>query len=89
MQLACLSMGSTSRKPRVQQVLEEDESLRQPTRSWFDATPRTSSRPLLAGVDAAALPEAIDEYLAAELGGAEEEEEEASPISTECAGRRL
>lgn len=59
-------------------VLEEDESLRQPTRWWFDMTPREAEKPLLSGVDAAALPEAIDNYLAggddADGEGAEEEE---------------
>ena len=45
--------------------LKEDESLRQPTRYWFDGIfEKRDSRPLLAGVDAAALPEAIDRYLA-------------------------
>ena len=45
--------------------LKEDESLRQPTRYWFDGIfEKRDSRPLLAGVDAAALPEAIDGYLA-------------------------
>ena len=62
------------------EVLKEDESLRQPTRSWFDGLGKggASKRPLLAGVDAAALPEAIDKYLAE---GDEEDEEEVILLS--------
>ena len=66
-----------------ERVLEEDESLRMPTRSWFDGllTPaRGADRPLLAGVDAAALPGAIDRFLAEgdEEGGEEEDDEGAA-----------
>jgi len=47
------------------QVLEENEELRQPTRSWFDGfLGDGDSKPLLAGVDTKELPEAIDKYLA-------------------------
>ena len=59
------------------EVLKEDESLRQPTRYWFDGVfvDRKSERPLLQGVDAAALPEAIEEYLAASGEGEDDDEE--------------
>jgi len=62
-----------------QKVLEDDPSLRQPTRSWFDGlgAGRGAQRPLLAGVDAAALPEAIERYLA---DGDEEDDEQAEPL---------
>ena len=52
-----------------------DESLRQPTRGWFDTTPREASRPLLSGVEAGALPGAIDRFLADGDDDGEEEEE--------------
>lgn len=57
-------------------ILEEDESLRQPTRTWFDGFFDGPSRsaPLLAGVESAALPEAIDRFL--EDGVLSEDEEE-------------
>jgi len=38
------------------EALAEDESLRQPTRFWFDFTPRDDDKALLAGADMAALP---------------------------------
>ena len=61
------------------QVLEEDESLRQPTRSWFDSVfDGKSGQNLLAGVENAALPEAIDRYLEDGLG--EEDEEDIEPL---------
>ena len=62
---------------RWAEVLKEDESLRQPTRSWFDGMgTRSGERPLLAGVDAAALPDAIERYLDGGEDGDEEEEVE-------------
>ena len=46
------------------EILKEDETLRQPTRSWFDGLGKLNSNsPLLAGVEAAALPAAIERYL--------------------------
>ena len=68
------------------EVLKEDESLRQPTRYWFDGvlSGRGDDTPLLRGVDAAALPGAIDRYLEgggeADDGVGGEEEEEAEPL---------
>ena len=49
-----------------EKVLEEDESLRQPTRSWFDGmfAGKAPTNPLLAGVESAALPAAMEQYLA-------------------------
>ena len=38
------------------EALAEDESLRQPTRFWFDFAPRDDDKALLAGADMAALP---------------------------------
>ena len=61
-------------------VLEEDESLRQPTRGWFDSSgPSGASarQKRLSGVDAAALPEAVAQYLAE---GAGEEEASEAPL---------
>ena len=59
-----------------EKVLEEDESLRQPTRSWFDGmfAGKAPTNPLLAGVESAALPAAMEQYLA-EVEEAEREEE--------------
>jgi hypothetical protein len=57
-------------------VLKEDETLRQPTRFWFDMTPREEERPLLAGVKVGALPAAIDAFLA-DGSEADAEEDEA------------
>ena len=46
-------------------VLKEDESLRQPTRTWFDGvfTPADKKAGLLRGVEVSALPAAIEDYL--------------------------
>jgi hypothetical protein len=58
------------------EVLREDESLRQPTRTWFDGLfVGRDQKPLLAGVENDALPEAIDRYLEGEGEEAGEEEE--------------
>ena len=46
---------------RWAEALEKDESLRQPTRSWFDGLGGGDQTPLLAGVDPTALPAAIDQ----------------------------
>ena len=57
--------------------LENDETLRQPTRSWFDGVfvGKVPTNPLLAGVDNAALPAAMEQYLAEVEEGEREEEE--------------
>ena len=63
------------------EVLKEDESLRQPTRYWFDGLLQgRDNKPLLGGVENAALPEAIEQYLAGD-GEADEEEEEVELFS--------
>ena len=60
-----------------EKVLEDDETLRQPTRSWFDGVfvGKVPTNPLLAGVDNAALPAAMEQYLAEVEEGEREEDE--------------
>ena len=67
---------------RWSKVLEEDESLRQPTRYWFDGFGvGPKGAPLLAGVENAALPEAIDRFL--EEGVLDDDDDEEPLVSSD------
>ena len=52
-------------------ILEAQPELRQPTRTWFDGIGAAPEDKLLEGVDLAALPGAIDEFIATGAGAPE------------------